>query len=132
MPTYHNITITDAYGGAIESGQTIDPAIYPEATGQHVYGPGDVMPNYTLHPPTGLHINWHPTAGAPQTVGADTQLSSLLQENQGRVFWAACMEHAGRPFGKKYRLSPGATGFSGYPGHNNPGHSYQQPPAPTP
>jgi hypothetical protein len=92
MPTYHNQTIGDDYGGAIESGKTFTPGQW-NAAGQHVYGPGDVMPNYTLHPNANpvLEIQWHPQLGAPQMVSSDTTLSNLVQPNQGYRYWAACM-----------------------------------------
>ncbi len=88
MPTFHNQPITNSYGNAIETGSPINPN---DAWGQHLYGAGSEMPNYTLHPPGTLNILPHPTLGAPLTVTTPTNLSDILQANQGCRLWAACM-----------------------------------------
>lgn len=72
-------TMTDAYGVAIEKGQSTN---YSE-----VYGPGSVIPDYTLGAPDGLAVQ--PTS---VTVTKDTQLSTLIKPNMGKVDWAACRD----------------------------------------
>jgi len=132
MPTWHNVPISDSYGGAIESGQAIHPSVYPEMDGQHVYPPGSLIPNYTLHPPTGLNIQSHPTLGAPQTVTSDTNLDSLLQPNQGQLSWAACMvDFYLSPPSSIYEHVPSFTpqgaqpnGYQPLPGQSHPNFPY--------
>lgn len=75
----HGSTITDPLGNAVETGKDVSNVF------QRTFGPGDVVPNYTLHPPTGLNI-----MGSPTTVTQPTNLSDLLQPNMGNVDWAAC------------------------------------------
>jgi len=50
-----------------------------------VYGPGEEVPNYTLHPLNGTKL-----LGNPVTVTQSTQLSDLLQPGMGTVHWIAC------------------------------------------
>jgi RHS repeat-associated protein len=77
----HGGTISDSTGLAIELG--LGPAAVT------TYGPGSVVPNYTLKPPTGLTV-----MSGSTTVDAPTQLSGLLQPGMGTVNWAACTEVA--------------------------------------
>ncbi|MEC4592951.1 MULTISPECIES: putative adhesin [Nitrospirillum] len=81
----HGATISDPLGNMIETGQDVS----------HVYsktfGPGEVMPDYTLYPPDGLKIM------GGQTVTSPTRLSELLQPNMGDVHWAACTYEACSP-----------------------------------
>jgi hypothetical protein len=91
MPTWHNVPISDAYGNAVETGRPVSSTRYPEAGGAHIYGPGSLMPNYTVDKPTGLNIKPHPTLGPPTTVKKPTLLSTLVGPNQGNRKWAACM-----------------------------------------
>jgi hypothetical protein len=51
----HNDFLLDSVGNDIELGNPPEPT--------EVYGPGDEMPNYTLHPPTGLTAAAEPVAG---------------------------------------------------------------------
>ncbi|MFC6881690.1 MULTISPECIES: putative adhesin [Actinomadura] len=85
----HGATISDRLGGAIETGTGTGK--FPHVA---TYGPGQKMPNYTLHPPYNPTLN---IQGHPITVTKDTQLSQLLQPNMGRTHWAACLEQAGHP-----------------------------------
>ncbi|RUL72506.1 DUF6861 domain-containing protein [Dyella choica] len=75
----HGATITDDLGNAIETGQDVSNVF------QRTYGPGSVVPNYTLSAPNGLNI-----MGNPVTVTEPTNLSELLQPGMGKVCWAAC------------------------------------------
>lgn len=75
----HGATITDELGNRIETGQDLSNVF------QRTYGPGSVVPNYTLSPPGNLKI-----MGDPVTVTEDTNLSELLQPDMGKVCWAAC------------------------------------------
>lgn len=75
----HGGVITDPLGNAIETGQDMTGVF------QRTYGPGDVIPDYTLSPPDGLNI-----LGNPTTVATPTPLSSLLKPDMGCVHWAAC------------------------------------------
>ncbi|MHB1910620.1 MAG: putative adhesin [Acidimicrobiales bacterium] len=74
-------------GNAIETGSGLERSVF-----QQTFGPGEQVPNYTLHPPEGLNI-----AGKPVTVSEPTQLSELLQPNMGACSWAACLSKAGHP-----------------------------------
>jgi hypothetical protein len=75
----HGTTISDSLGNAIEFHGTAVPT--------EVVGPGRVMPDYILSPPTGLNIMGHPI-----TVTQPTRLSDLLRPNMGDTHWAACRE----------------------------------------
>ncbi|WP_186767770.1 choice-of-anchor D domain-containing protein [Blastopirellula retiformator] len=82
--TNHGNTIFDDVGGKVDQGLTPD---YYEIYGAQTYLPGAQMPNYTLTPPSGLHIQGNPT-----TVTRPYNLSSFLRPNQGNVKWSACVE----------------------------------------
>jgi len=84
LPTALGNCISDAYGGAIESGADLTPFGH-EMNGATTYLPGSDMPNMTLYPPDGLHI-----MGNPPTVASPTNLDQLLSPNMGNVQWAAC------------------------------------------
>jgi hypothetical protein len=75
----HDSYLLDRVGNDIELGNPPAPT--------RVYGPGDEMPNYTLHSPNGLRI-----MGNPITVSEDTLLNDLLTRDMGMVHWAACTE----------------------------------------
>lgn len=66
MYSDHGVTITDKLGNLIETGNP---------TPLHVYGPGDVLPDYSLFPGTNLNI-----LGEPRnlTVSTEVRLSELL------------------------------------------------------
>ena len=89
LTTYapHGASITDELGNAIETGSGLENSVF-----QQTFGPGEAVPNYTLHPPDGLSI-----VGNPVTVSEPTQLSELLQPNMGACSWAACLSEAGHP-----------------------------------
>ncbi|MBI5656093.1 MAG: hypothetical protein HZC44_04410 [Geobacter sp.] len=72
-------TISDPLGNAIETNGDLSKAY------SRTYGPGDRMPNYTLHPPEGLNIK-----GTPTVVLESTPLSDLLKPDMGECHWAAC------------------------------------------
>jgi len=72
-------TISDPLGNVIETGGDLSK-VY-----KRTYGPGDRIPNYTLHPPGDLKIK-----GSPITVDKSTQLSELLKPDMGECRWAAC------------------------------------------
>jgi RHS repeat-associated protein len=84
MPTGLGNTISDAYGGAIESGANLSP-FTNEMTGAQSYLSGSQAPNLTLSPPEGLNIQGNPT-----TVSTPTNLDQLLKPDMGNVQWAAC------------------------------------------
>jgi hypothetical protein len=76
------------HGGelSLKAAQKIESGGAPLASGQYVYGPGDVVPNYILHPqPSGWGVS-------PRLVEVPhpTSLSELLQPNQGLCEWSAC------------------------------------------
>jgi hypothetical protein len=72
-------TISDPLGNVIETGGDLSK-VY-----KRTYGPGDRIPNYTLHPPDGLDIQ-----GSPVTVTKSKKLSELLEPDMGECSWAAC------------------------------------------
>jgi hypothetical protein len=72
-------TISDPLGNVIETNGDLSK-VY-----SRTYGPGDRMPNYTLHPPEGLNVK-----GTPNTVLKSTPLSDLLKPDMGECHWAAC------------------------------------------
>ncbi|OHT81187.1 alpha/beta hydrolase [Mycobacteroides saopaulense] len=84
----HGARITDGLGNRIETGQDVS-GVY-----SRTYTEGEVMPNYTLHPPDGLD-----TQGTPHTVDSATNLRDILSEGMGPVDWAACVEAAVTPDG---------------------------------
>lgn len=84
----HGARITDGLGNRIETGQDVS-GVY-----SRTYTEGEVMPNYTLHPPDGLD-----TQGTPHTVDRATNLRGILSEGMGPVDWAACVEAAVTPDG---------------------------------
>jgi RHS repeat-associated protein len=88
----HGMTISDPLGNAIES-NTVPYKQYSET-----YGPGELVPNYRLSPPTGLHIKYRLGDGNV-TVDSPTMLEDLLKPNMGPVDWAACLYD--RQFGKE-------------------------------
>jgi hypothetical protein len=70
--------ISDGYGRIIEQGK---------ATPFQTFGPGSLVPDYTLSPPRGLGI-----MSESVTVDRPTRLSRLLRPEMGRVHWAARRE----------------------------------------
>jgi hypothetical protein len=76
----HDDYLLDSDGNQIELGNPPAPT--------HVYGPGEEMPNYTLHPPNGITIMGNPDTVI--TVEEDTLLEELLYPDMGMVHWAAC------------------------------------------
>jgi hypothetical protein len=78
----HDSYLLDSVGNDIELGNPPEPT--------HVYGPGDEMPNCTLHPPTGLNV-----VGNPVTVSEETLISELIDSDMGMVHWAACTAECG-------------------------------------
>lgn len=81
----HGASISDDLGNAIETGQDVSNVF------QRSYGPGGVIPNYTLVPPDeDLNI-----LGDPVTVTKPTNLSELLKPGMGKVHWAACTHDPG-------------------------------------
>jgi RHS repeat-associated protein len=80
MYSQHGETISDWLGNQIERGTS-------HANPVEVYGPGEKLPDYTLFPPEGLHIQ-----GVPKNLTVDSPyyLSQLLRPNMGMVHWAAC------------------------------------------
>jgi RHS repeat-associated protein len=84
LPTGLGNSISDSYGGAIESGSSLTP-FTSEMTGAQSYLSGSQMPNLTLFPPDGLNI-----LGNSTTVSTPTNLDQLLSPDMGHVQWAAC------------------------------------------
>lgn len=88
----HGATISDSLGNAIETGGDLSK-VY-----QRTYVQGSNIPNYTLHPPTGLRI-----LGSPVTVKESTPLSDLLKPGMGDCHWAACLSDRTAPgYGKSF------------------------------
>ncbi|WP_264349439.1 putative T7SS-secreted protein [Streptomyces milbemycinicus] len=58
----------------------------PHMEVKEVYGPGEVLPDYELHPPDGLELQGNPIITEKNPV----RLSFMLDPNMGRVHWAAC------------------------------------------
>lgn len=75
--TQHGERLSQADGLAIELGGGPAPV--------SVFGPGSVLPNYTLKAPSNLRI-----ASGSTTVEDATQLASLLRPGMGTCHWAAC------------------------------------------
>ncbi|PZT77983.1 MULTISPECIES: ricin-type beta-trefoil lectin domain protein [unclassified Streptomyces] len=73
-------TISDYTGFRVEVG---DPSVLPT----RVYGPGEWVRNYQLHPVSPDLV----VHSASTTVDARTSLSGLLRPGMGRVHWAACL-----------------------------------------
>ena len=85
--TTHGQGISDALGGAIETGGEISVQLYPEVIGARTYLPGSFMPEYTLSPPVDPTLN---IQGNPTVVSVPTPISALVHPNMGPVNWAAC------------------------------------------
>ncbi|MEU0812619.1 RHS repeat-associated core domain-containing protein, partial [Streptomyces sp. NPDC005970] len=58
----------------------------PHMQVKEVYGPGEVLPDYELHPPDGLELQGNPIITEKNPV----RLSFMLDPHMGRVHWAAC------------------------------------------
>ncbi|MEU6085727.1 putative T7SS-secreted protein [Streptomyces sp. NPDC047085] len=73
------------------NGLTVERGVYP---GGYVetFGPGDVIPNYTLGPPASTGGGGFSVFENSTTVGKETALSELLKPGMGNVHWAACRE----------------------------------------
>lgn len=84
MPTRLGNSISDASGGAIESGANLSP-FTNEMTGAKSYLSGSRTPNLMLYPPDGLNIQ-----GSPTTVSTPTDPNQLLKPDMDNVIWAAC------------------------------------------
>ncbi|BCJ74956.1 type IV secretion protein Rhs [Catellatospora sp. IY07-71] len=76
----HGDTIKDKAAGKIEVGRLNTQVV-------RIYEPGEIIENYTLHPPKGLIVY-----SGSKTVRKPTKLSELLEENLGTCHWAACRE----------------------------------------
>lgn len=85
----HGQVITDSLGQAIEKNQV------PVNQHTETFGPGQLVPNYLLHPPTGLVISFRIGDAAPVTVDQPVFLQDLLKPGMGEVHWAACLEDRG-------------------------------------
>jgi hypothetical protein len=79
-------------------GQLVDQGLYPGSSVQ-TYGPGDLVPDYVLHPASDLPIQGGqnliqpgvgPIMGQSNIVATSTNLSQLIGANQGEVWWSAC------------------------------------------
>jgi hypothetical protein len=79
----HGETIYDDLGNRIERQLRWPFGARPV----EVARPGDVIPDYELHPPNGLSI-----MGDPVTVSTPTRISQLVEERGGTYKWAACRE----------------------------------------
>ncbi|UYQ62735.1 putative T7SS-secreted protein [Streptomyces peucetius] len=79
MYSRHGETISDSLGNRIETGKGANPV--------EVYGPGELLPDYTLYPGNDLNIQ-----GVPRNLTVDNPyyLSQLIGPNMGLVHWAAC------------------------------------------
>jgi hypothetical protein len=75
----HGDTIEDSLGLAIEAGDDVVPV--------RTYGPGEVVPDYTLKTPDDLVILEGSVA-----VTESTRLSALLEPDMGVCHWAACLK----------------------------------------
>ena len=84
LPTSLGNTISDSYGGALESGGDLTPYL-ADTDGALTYPAGSRIPNLTLYPPDGLSIQ-----GSPTTVSTPTTLGGLIGAGQGNVLWSAC------------------------------------------
>jgi hypothetical protein len=87
----HGAKITDALGNLIETGGDAS-RVY-----SRTFYPGEIVPNYTLHPPEGLIVH-----GSPYTVEASTQLSSILRDNMGDIDFAACLYDPTAPLNRVF------------------------------
>lgn len=79
----HTWAMTDSYGNLVERGG--------QGYFEERFGPGSIIPNYTLSEPAGLTIE-----KTSRTVTEPTQLDQLLIPYQGTVHWAACRVVMGR------------------------------------
>lgn len=89
----HGSTITDSLGNLIETGGDTS-GVYSKT-----FKTGELIPNYTIHPPDGLSI-----LGSPQTVTSPTLISQLIHENMGPVDLAVCTFDPTSPTGKVYHV----------------------------
>ena len=85
IPTGLGGSISDACGNAIETGASLTPYA-DEMAGAQSYLPGSQAPDLTLLPPTS-DLNIAPSS---TTVSSPTNLSDIVQPNQGNIKWAAC------------------------------------------
>ncbi|MCA2242699.1 NAD(+)--arginine ADP-ribosyltransferase [Mycobacterium sp. WUMAC-067] len=90
----HGSTITDSLGNLIETGGDTS-GVYSKT-----FKPGELIPNYTIHPPDGLNI-----LGSPLTVTSPTLISKLIHENMGLVDLAVCTFDPTSPTGKIYHVN---------------------------
>ncbi|WP_405688824.1 putative adhesin [Streptomyces sp. NBC_00057] len=77
----HRRTLNDSAGLAVERGSPDAPDVVES------FGPGDVLPDYILGPPTDLNI-----MGGSLTVTRDTGISALIRQGMGNVHMAMCRE----------------------------------------
>jgi tetratricopeptide (TPR) repeat protein len=93
VPEGTNISFYVQHGDALPglNGLTVERGVYP---GGYVetFGPGDVIPNYTLAPPASSGAGGFSVFENSTTVGKETALSELLKPGMGNVHWAACRE----------------------------------------
>lgn len=84
VPQGTSVKVYSAHGGALSQtdGLTIKLGGGPVAV--TTYGPGSMIPNYTLKAPTGLTV-----AQGSRTVEDATSLGTLLRPNMGVCHWAA-------------------------------------------
>ncbi|WP_143615417.1 RHS repeat-associated core domain-containing protein, partial [Streptomyces sparsogenes] len=79
MYSYHGEPLYEMDLRAIIAGR-------PHMEVKEVYGPGELLPDYELHPPDGLELQGSPIITEKNPV----RLSFMLDPNMGRVHWAAC------------------------------------------
>ncbi|MGW6523230.1 MULTISPECIES: putative T7SS-secreted protein [unclassified Streptomyces] len=93
VPEGTNISFYVQHGDPLPglNGLTVERGVYP---GGYVetFGPGDVIPNYTLGPPAPMGGGGFSVFENSTTVGQRATLQDLLEPGMGNVHWAACRE----------------------------------------
>ena len=89
LPVKHGDSVWDDIAQKIDQGIVPSPDEIPDV---RIYKPGDQIPNYTLVPENTAGFDDITVVGNPTKVTRPYNLSALLSEGQGEVWWSACCE----------------------------------------
>ncbi|GKQ37326.1 ricin-type beta-trefoil lectin domain protein [Streptomyces sp. A012304] len=84
----HNMKLNDSVGKAVEKGGPDAPSPVES------FGPGSILPDYIIAPPTNLNI-----MGGSRTVTEATNISNVISQGMGDVHMAICREFNALHFG---------------------------------
>jgi RHS repeat-associated protein len=84
----HNLKLNDSVGKAVEKGGPDAPSPVES------FGPGSILPDYIIAPPTNLNI-----MGGSRTVTEATNISNVISQGMGNVHMAICREFNALHFG---------------------------------